>query len=265
VNFVIFDATDANGLESSQANVEGDLGGLDATPADAVEDFWSEVKACGGSCDRSVLLGINGLVAIEIARRIGARDVRRKWDVADAAENGEEVVCTVVFVTVIFVMFSGKRLKADAAFAELAASENFGLQFVVLTEKKAFAHADFASGANQAFPIVWVSGKLACEQDLNAATQKVTCRWIARAHRLRASAFAAAIEPRRKDARVVKNDEVSGTQQIGKIAEEAIRVLAAGSLKMQHTGAVAGGERFLGNEFFGEMKVEVGDQHRARL
>lgn len=262
---MILDAIHANGLESSQANVEGDLGGFGATLADAVEDFWSEVKAGGGSCDRSILLGVDGLVAIEVARRIGARDVRRKWDVADAAEKSEEVVLPVVFVMVIFVIFSDKRLKSDAAFAKVGAGENFGLQFVVLTEKKAFAQADLASGANQALPIVRVRRKLAREQELNASLQKVARCGIARAHGLRARAFAAAVKTGRKDAGVVENNEIAGAQQIGEIAEQAISVLATGSLKMQHTRAIAGSERFLCNEFFGEMKVEVGDQHRTRL
>jgi len=262
---VILDSIHANGLESSQANVEGDLGGFRTTLADAVEDFWSEVKAGGGSCDRSILLGINGLVAIEVARRIGARDVRRKWDVADAAEKSEEVVLPVVFVTVIVVVFSSKRLKSDAAFAELGAGENFGLQFVVLPEKEAFADANLASGVNQAFPIVRVGRELAREQDLDASLQNVACWGIARAPGLRARAFAAAVKPGRKDAGVVENNEIAGAQQIGEIAEQAIRVLATGSLKMQQAGAVAGGERFLCDEFFGEMKAEVGDQHRARL
>ena len=262
---MIFDAIHANRLKSPQTNVEGDLGGFDATLADAVEDFWSEVEASGGSRDRSILLGINGLVAMEIARRIGAGDVRRKRDVADAAESGEEVVLAVVFVMVIFVIFSSKRLKSDAAFAKVGAGENIGLQFVMLPEKKAFADADLASGANQALPIIRVRRKLAREQDLNASLQKVACRRIVRAHGLRASAFAAAVKTGRKDAGVVENDEIAGAQQVREIAEQAIRVLAAGSLKMQHAGAVAGGEGFLGNEFFGEMKVEVGDQHRARL
>ena len=257
---MILDSIHANGPESPQADVEGDLGGFDATLTDTVENFWSEVKASGGSCDRSILLGINGLVAIKIAGRIGARDIGRKRDVADAVENRKEAIFAVVFV-----IFPGKRLKADAAFAELGAGKHLGLQFIVLTEKKPFTNADFAAGADQTFPIVGVGGKLAREQDLDAAPQKVTCRGIVRANRLRTSAFAAAIESSGKDTGVVEDDEIAGTQPIGKIVEEAIGILATGSLKMKHAGAIAGGERLLGDEFFGEMKIEVGDQHRARL
>ena len=48
---MILDALDANGLEGSEANVEGDVGGFGATLADTVEDLWSEVQAGCRSCD----------------------------------------------------------------------------------------------------------------------------------------------------------------------------------------------------------------------
>jgi hypothetical protein len=254
---VIFDSIHANGLESPQADVQGDLGGFDATLADAVEDCRSEVKAGSGSCDRPVLLGIDSLVALEIARRIGARDIGRKRDVADAVENRKEIVVAVIF--------SGEGLETDAAFAEFGAGKNFGLQFVVLAEEKVFANTDLASGADQALPIVGLSGKLARQQNLDAALQEVARRRIMRADRLSLCAFAAAVKPRRKDASVVKNNEIAGAQQIRKITELAITVASAISLKVQHSGAISRCERFLGDEFFGKMKVEVRDQHRARL
>ena len=90
MDLVIFDALDADGLESSQADVEGDLDGLDAALADAVENFWGEMQAGGGGGYRSALLGIDGLVAFAIAGRIGARDIRRERDVADAIERARK-------------------------------------------------------------------------------------------------------------------------------------------------------------------------------
>jgi hypothetical protein len=41
--------------------------------------------------------------------------------------------------------------------------------------------------------------------------------------------------------------------------------MASGALLVEHTGAIAGGERLLGNEVFGKMEVEVGNQHGLRL
>jgi hypothetical protein len=51
------------------------------------------------------------LVALTIAGRIRASDIRRERDVADAIESGEEVV---------------GRLKADAALAEFSARQDLG-------------------------------------------------------------------------------------------------------------------------------------------
>ncbi len=90
------------------------------------------------------------MIAFAIAGRIGTRDVGREWDVADAIENAEEV----------FVPISG-GIEADVALAEFGAGDDFGVQFVVLAEKKMFADADFTAGTNQAFPFVWLSGELA--------------------------------------------------------------------------------------------------------
>jgi hypothetical protein len=39
--------------------------------------------------------------------------------------------------------------------------------------------------------------------------------------------------------------------------------LAAGSLKVEHAGVIAGGERLLGNEFIRKIEVEVGDEHKS--
>src|SRR5437879_10136210 len=78
MDLVIFAALHANRLEGSQADMQCDLYGLDSALADAVENFRSEVKAGGRGCDRSALLGIDGLVALTIARGIRTRDVRRE-------------------------------------------------------------------------------------------------------------------------------------------------------------------------------------------
>ena len=42
-------------------------------------------------------------------------------------------------------------------------------------------------------------------------------------------------------------------------------MVAAGALQVQHAGAVAGGEGFLGDEFAGKQEVEVRNQHAFRL
>ncbi len=257
MKFVILDAVDADGLKGSEADMEGDFGGLDSALADAIEGFRGEMKAGGRGCYRSALLCVDGLIAFAIAGGIRARDVGRERDVADAIEGGEESVHAL------------NGLKADAALAEFGAGQDLGLKFfeiaIVLAEEQSLADAYFAAGANQAFPIVGIGGELAGQKNLDAAVEEIAGGRIVRADRVSAGAFAAAIEPGGKDAGVVEDHKIAGLQQVREIAEQAVGITAAGSLQMQHAGTVAGGERLLGNEFVGKVEVEVRNQHDVRL
>jgi hypothetical protein len=135
------------------------------------------------------------------------------------------------------------------ALAELGARQDLGLEFILIAEEEALADSDFAAGSNEALPIVWVGCELASEKDFDAAV----------------GAFAAAVKPGRKDAGVVEDDEIAGLQKVGEFAEQAIGIAAAGTLQMQHTRSVAGGEGLLGDEFVGKVKVEIGNPHGVRL
>jgi hypothetical protein len=112
MNFMVFDALDANGLKGSQADVEGDFGGFNTTEADAIENFRGEMKSGGGRGDGTALLRVDGLIAIAVAGGIETRDVGRERDVADAIEDGIEIF---------------DRLKADMALAETGAGKDFRL------------------------------------------------------------------------------------------------------------------------------------------
>ncbi len=197
VEFVIFDAPDANGLKSPEADVKSDLGGFDSTLTDALENFRGEVKAGGGSGDGAARIGIDGLITIAVTRRIGAGDVGRERDVADAIEGGEEIC---------------DRLEADAALAKFCARQNFGLQFVMVAEEEVLAYADFAAGTDEAFPVIGLGGELASEQHFDAAVKKIAGSGIMRADRLSASASAAAVKPGGKDASVVEHDQIARPQ-----------------------------------------------------
>jgi hypothetical protein len=250
MDLVIFDALDADGLKSSQADMQGYIDSLHLALADAVEDFPCEMKASGGGCYRSTLLRIDGLIPLPIMGRIRSRDIRREWDVADAVESSEEI---------------DHGLKTDAAQAEFRAGQDLGLQFIPLAEKQAFADADLAAGPNQAFPIVGLGGELAGQENLDAAAEEIACRRIVRAERVSAGALAAAIEPGWKDAGVVENEQVAALQELREMAEQAVGTAAGGSLQVEHAGTIASGKGFLGNEVVGKMEVEVGNQHAARL
>jgi hypothetical protein len=124
-----------------------------------------------------------------------------------------------------------------------------------------FAHADFAAGANQAFPIVGTGRKLTGEKNLDATLQEIASTGIALADGLGVRAFAPSIKTRGKNASVVEHKQVAGLEQIGQIAKLAIKVTACGAKQVQHSRAVPGGERLLGNEFVGKMEMKIGNQH----
>jgi len=88
---------------------------------------------------------------------------------------------------------------------------------------------------------------------------------IVRANGLGARASAAAIKPCREDAGVVEYQHIAGPQQGRKVAEQAVGVLAAGPLQLQHAGLVARGKRLLSDEFVRKVEVEVRNQHGVRL
>ena len=253
VEFVILDALDPDWLEGSQADVQRDVDSLDVALTDSVEALGCEVKTRSGGCHRSALLGIDGLVALAIAEGIRTSDVGWERDVANAIENSEEI-------------FHARRgLEANVALAESGAGHNLGLQFILIAEEEAFADSDFAPGTNQALPIVGIGAKLAGQKNFDAAVEEITGCRISRAKRLRADAFAAAEEPGGKDAGVVENEEIAGLQQLREVAKQLVEIATAGSLEVQHAGAIACREGFLGDEFVGKVEVEIGNPHGFRL
>jgi hypothetical protein len=204
------------------------------------------------------MLGVNRLIALAVVGRIWARDVGREWDVADAIESGEEIVTALKAAL-------KDRLKADAALAEFRAGKNLGLQFVTLAEKEVFADGDLTAGADQAFPIVGLRGKLAGQQHLDAAVEEIAGGGIVRTDWLSASACAATVEPRGENTGVVEDQQIAGPQKVRELAKHAVGIMSTGTVQVEHAGAVAGGEGFLGDEVAGKVKVEVGKQHDVRL
>jgi hypothetical protein len=184
---------------------------------DAIENFRSEVKTGGGSGYGSPLPGVNSLIAIAVRGRICARDVGRERDVADTIKSSEEIV--FLNIGFVFVYVYTERLKTDGALAEFGAGEDLGLEFVMLSEKQAFSDADLAAGPHEALPIVGLGGELASEKNFDAAAEKIAGRAIARAHSLGAGARTAAVETSGKNSRVVEDDQVPGTQQVGKVVK----------------------------------------------
>jgi hypothetical protein len=233
VQHVLFDLLDTNWLEGTESDVEGDFRRLDAAVAEAGKNFRSEVEAGGGCGDGSALAGVDGLVAVAIDGGIGAGDVGRERDVADCFHACEEVV---------------HRGETDVALAKLAAGSDLGLEFVVLAEeKKMLADADFAAWTDKAFPIVWIGSQPAGQQDFDTAAEEVARGWVLRAERLGLKAGAASKKAGGKYAGVVEYQQITGVEEVGKIAKVAAGESAGGGGEMQEAGAGAIGQRLLGD------------------
>lgn len=112
--------------------------------------------------------------------------------------------------------------EADAARAELSSRENFGLKLVLISQNQALADADFASGADQALPLIRILADLSRKQYLHFPMQEVTGGGIAWADGLRFRAATAAKKSSREYFRVVEDQEIVGTQKVGKIPKPAV-------------------------------------------
>src|SRR5258708_18658728 len=67
VDLVILDALDAYGLKSSQADMQRDVGGLDAALADAIDDVSGELQAGGRGRNRAARRDVDCVLAPAIA------------------------------------------------------------------------------------------------------------------------------------------------------------------------------------------------------
>ena len=231
----VFDAVYADGLEGAEADVECDVGGLDAALPEGFQNLWREVEAGGGRGDGAGLLGVDGLVALAVFWAVFAMDVGRERHVADAVEGGVEV---------------GDWLEADGTLAVFAVGDDFCLEAAV-AKADDFSGEDFAAGADEGEP--FPLGELLGEHDLDAAGGVMAG--------LGMEAGALAVKARGYDPGVVEDEEVAGLEEGGKVAEVAVGEGSGGAVEGEHARGGAVGEGFLRDEFFGEMEIEIGDEH----
>jgi len=135
----------------------------------------------------------------------------------------------------------------------------------VVAEEEMFADVDLAAGADETFPVVGILLELAGEQDLDASVEKIARGRIARAGRLGLETGAASVKACGKDAGVVKNEKVVGTEEIGKVKKFPIVNLAARRRKMKQARGRAVKQGLLRDEFGRKIVIEIGDEHGNRL
>jgi len=263
------EAIDADGLEGSETDVEGEGCDFHAAGAEGGEDLGREVEAGGGGGGRAERMRVDGLVSLAVLRGVGlggltAVDVGGKGHVADAGERGVEV---------------RGRGEAEGALAEGAGGEDFGGEEGLggagfrgaVKEEEGFAGADLAGGADEDAPEIFgrmgggagglgfgLGFVLVCdlfgEEDFDEAGG------LGRAV-LGARADAGGEEARWQDAGVVENEEIAGLEELREIGEEVVAECSGGAVEDEHTAGAALGGRVLGDEFGGQVVMEVGDEH----
>jgi hypothetical protein len=73
--------------------------------------------------------------------------------------------------------------------------------------------------------------------------------------------FAAAVQSRRENARIVEHQAIARVKIAGEIAKHAIFPRAFVAIDYQHARCGAVGERFLRDQFFGEFVIKFGKEH----
>lgn len=151
--------------------------------------------------------------------------------------------------------------EADMTLAEFAAGDYFGVKLVVVAEEQVLADGNLSARADQTFPIVRIALELARQKDFDASVKEVAAGGIAGAHGFGMESGATSVEARGEDFRVVEDQQVGGAEEIGEVAECAVLKNSCAGIEVEQAGGGTVGERLLGDEFFGEVEVEIGDLH----
>ena len=194
------------------------------------------MEACGGGGGGAWWLGEDGLVALAIFGIVGTTDVRGERHMAELLQLHEEI---------------GGWRETEEALAELSVLNYFGLERCGVVgggECQLVADLDFLAGADEGFPFPFAG--LLGEEDFDF------------------SGFGVGFASQKTggdDAAIVEDEDVAFAEEVGEIAELAVAVFSGGAIELEHSCAGAFGKGLLGDEFFGEIEVEIGDEHWSIL
>ena len=87
MDFVVFKALSADGLERPESNVKSDFCDFDISRADALQDFWREVQTRSGRGNGASLPRVDGLISLAIGGLVGAFDVGRQGECGPACAS----------------------------------------------------------------------------------------------------------------------------------------------------------------------------------
>jgi hypothetical protein len=207
---VVFHPFDSDRLKRTVADVEGDLGGFDAARGASLEKRRREVQTCCGCGDGTPLAREHRLITLGVeAVLFVAFYVWRQRCAANAIDD-------LVKVAIGF--------EANHAAARLAPVENFGGEFAP-RELDPRAGQQSLPRANKRFPNKRLDS--ADEKDLYAPAEY---RCASGGH-----ADPPADQPGGKDAGVIQNKQITGTEMLGQLCEYRIGELAGCAIDYQQS------------------------------
>ena len=131
-------------------------------------------------------------------------------------------------------------------------------------KKYLLTYAQFPSRPDQRlpFPVTDLAGK----KHFHLAMEKIARSRITRAHRLGVQPRASPKEPGGKNAAVVDHQKIATAEQVRQVGKFPIFKFTTFNLiglakKMEHARSATVGQRLLGNQFFIQMEIKVGNQH----
>jgi hypothetical protein len=211
------------------------------------------VQAGRGRGHRTTFAGEDRLVALAIRLRIVAADVGRQGHVADAVEDGEEIL---------------HRLELQQALAELAALQHLGFKhdFAVWARERRGARrwrpsGPAGPGRARGFPrrsLLSVSASDSTQRLWDGFSVSITSmrpEWFL----VVAEQCAAGVEARRNHAAVVEDQQVAGMEQRGKIGKVRVAQSSGRAIHHQHAALAALGGRLLRDQLRGQVEIEIGN------
>jgi len=126
----------------------------------------------------------------------------------------------------------------------------------LVSKEQLLSHANFASRANQALPLVWILRHLPREQYLDPALEKVVGGWVARAYGLGLCPASGTVEARRKDPRVIEYYEITCPKEIGKVTKPVIVKPTRITVYPEQPGRSPISKGLLGDQFRGKAIIK---------
>ncbi len=221
VHHVLVELVHPHRLEGAGAHMQGDVAELHPALAQARQQRLVEVQPGGGRGDRADFAREHGLIALAVFDTRLAADIGRQRQAASLEQP---------------VLQRGRDLETQQI--ELAiAAQHLGLAAGI--ERDHAAGLGRLAGADLYARLALA--KQALDQDLHSPAAGLLPE-----------------QARRNDPGVVEDQQIAGLQQLGQIAHLAV---AEGRWRRRHHQQAAGGtfgQRRLGDQFFGQLVMEIG-------